>query len=106
MTVVALDRTTDQRRAALQKANAVRYARAALKLALRDREIDAADVVTAPASEYLTMRVADLLLAIPQYGRTKVRKVMRELLISDGKTLGGLSDRQRQALAERLGGRR
>jgi hypothetical protein len=41
------------------------------------------------------MKVFDLLLATPKYGRIKANKLLQRCRISSSKTVGGLSDRQR-----------
>lgn len=104
MTVTAIDRTAEQRLASLDRANAIRFYRAALKRRMRAGLVDVAALVADPAPELQTMRVEKLLRAIPGWGATKTRKVLRELRISESKTLGGLSDRQRRELAARLHG--
>ena len=39
-----------------------------------------------------------MLLAVPKYGRVKVDKILRQCKISPSKTVGGLSERQRNEL--------
>ena len=49
--------------------------------------------------EYLqTAKVFDLLLAVPKYGRVKVNRILTHCRISPSKTIGGLSQRQRNEL--------
>ena len=49
--------------------------------------------------EYLqTAKVFDLLLAVPKYGRVKVNRILTHCRISPSKTIGGLSERQRNEL--------
>jgi ribosomal protein S13 len=43
-----------------------------------------------------------MLLALPKVGRVKAAKIMNNCRVSPNKTFGGLSDRQRAELAERL----
>ena len=97
-----LDRTLEQRLAALAKANRIRFARAALKVAIRDGDIEAWTVVDAPHPDYETMRVVDLLAAVPGLGPVKVRRLMRTHQVSETKTLAGLTRRQRDELVTRL----
>jgi hypothetical protein len=47
-------------------------------------------------------KVFDMLLALPKVGRVKAAKIMNNCRVSPNKTFGGLSDRQRAELAERL----
>jgi hypothetical protein len=43
-----------------------------------------------------------MLLAVPKYGRVKVNKVLTQCRISPSKTIGGLSERQRDELVKLL----
>lgn len=95
-------RSVEQRLVALERANEIRYARAALKRALRDGDIRGWEVVADTHPDYLTMRVYDLLVALPKFGQVKARKLLVQLRISHVKTLGGLSDRQRCELVDAL----
>jgi hypothetical protein len=49
-----------------------------------------------------TAKVADLLLALPKYGPVKVNKLLSRCRIAPSKTIGGLSQRQRNELAALL----
>ncbi|MGO9956331.1 MAG: hypothetical protein ACLP50_10190 [Solirubrobacteraceae bacterium] len=55
-----------------------------------------------PPAFVQTANVFDMLLALPKVGRVKATKIMNSCRVSPNKTLGGLSDRQRAELAERL----
>jgi hypothetical protein len=46
----------------------------------------------------MTMRVEQFLAAIPKIGCVKARRLMRLARIAESKTLGGMSDRQRDEL--------
>lgn len=104
------NRSLAQRRAALARANAVRSARADLKVRLgAERTTDRAVAVLAEDTDGIidpdhvaTMRVRDLLMAIPGMGRRRVDRLMVALYISPSKTIGGLTDRQRGELIEQL----
>lgn len=111
------DRTLDQRRDALERANAIRTTRATLKRKLKpDRELriprrllfdlgHVSAVVAGAAPDSLdSMKVYDLLIALPGIGKTKANKVLKANAVSPSKTLGGLSDRQRVALRDELVG--
>ena len=58
-------------------------------------------LIDAPAF-VLTAKVADVLLALPKYGPVKVNKLLSRCRIAPSKTIGGLSDRQRNELAALL----
>ena len=80
----------------------VRTKRAVLKKDMKARRVTARSVLLEPPEYVETMKVVDLLLAVPKVGRVKVNKVLRRLGVSPSKTVGGLSERQRQALVELL----
>lgn len=97
------DRSLEQRLDALARANAVKSARAGLKRMLRhadprEARYRAMEVLGDPAPEFESMKVFDLLLAVPKYGRVKVNRILTAVRVSPSKTLGGLSDRQRDEL--------
>jgi hypothetical protein len=103
------DRSLDQRRAALVKANEVRMARARLKAAIFSGDVSPVDVLLDPPAEAQTMRVMDLLLSIRQFGPSKVQMIFGRfsrgsvgVVISPSKTVGGLTKRQREVLADYL----
>lgn len=100
----APSRSYQQRMAALQLANDTRSARATLKREMRARRISLVDLLLAPPAYVETMKVFDLLIAVPKYGRVKVNKVLSGCRISPSKTIGGMSQRQRVELVERLSG--
>lgn len=105
---MAPDRTAEQKMAALELANHTRIYRANLKRGLRGLPpgiaISGVKAIVAdpPPAELATMKVADLLRAIPRWGRTKVNKVLLATQASHAKTLAGLTPRQRQVLVEIL----
>jgi hypothetical protein len=59
-----------------------------------------ADVILLPPSEAETMKVSELLLAMPRFGMARVRRHLRFAGIPEAKVLGGLTGRQRDALVE------
>jgi hypothetical protein len=93
------ERSVAQRRDALRTANEVRSYRAQLKRDLKARRVKAVDVLLDPEERVATMKVFDLLLAVPKVGRVKVNKILNGERISPSKTVGGLSARQRAVLA-------
>lgn len=97
-----LERTRAQRMDALQQANQIRFGRARLKKLMRRGMVDVTVLITRPPAYLETMRVYDLLCAIPQCGPSRVRQLMRRLNIAEAKTLGGLSPRQRAELVAAL----
>lgn len=101
-TILAPLRTSQQRQAALNRANQIRVDRALMKRAIKGRHLSALEVLEDPPDYALTMKLAALLLAVPKFGTVKARRVMHVCRISDAKTVGGLSDRQRREVVHEL----
>lgn len=95
-------RTLEQRQTALKKANLVRVARAALKKNIAAGVVDITAVLADPPPELLSMRVFDLLRALPKFGVVKAGRVMNRVRVAQSKTVGGLSERQRDELLREL----
>ena len=95
-------RSHDQRLEALSRANEVRVARARLKQDLRAGDVRVADVLLDPPGYLLTAKVFDVLLAVPKLGRVKGARALNQCRISQSKTVGGLSERQRAELVALL----
>lgn len=96
------DRSPSQRLEALKLANAVRTERAALKRDLKAGRIRIEAVLLDPPECVHSAKVADIMLAVPRYGRVKVTKVLQRCRISPSKTVIGLSERQRGELVDAL----
>jgi hypothetical protein len=88
---------------ALERANAVRLARAELKRRVAIGEISAADVILRAPWEAESMTVSDLLTSQRRWGHTRSRKFLQCIPMSENKTVGSMTDRQRHALAHLLG---
>ena len=88
-----------QRLVALERANRIRLARAKLKRRLRAGEVAAADAILHSSRDTDTMTVAELLLSQRGWGPTRSAKVLRLVSLSEKKTLGSLTERQRAMLA-------
>lgn len=95
------DRTHDQRLASLRRANAIRTYRAEAKRNLA-AGADPIPMLTNPSPELHTMKVTDFLTAIPKIGRVKANRIMLMCRISQSKTVGGMSERQRGELVREL----
>jgi len=95
-------RSLDQRMAALERANGIRSARAQLKRDLKAGRVKITELLAKPPEYVLTAKVFDMLLAVPKYGRVKANRVLNQCRISPAKTIGGLSERQRGELVDRL----
>ncbi len=91
-------RSLDQRMEALQRANEIRVRRAKLKRDLKDGGVRIEDILSQPPEYVETAKVLDILMAVPKFGRVKAARLLNQCRISQSKTVGGLSDRQRGEL--------
>jgi hypothetical protein len=91
-------RSLDQRMEALRRANVIRVRRAQLKRDLKAGAVSIADVLDEPPDYVLTAKVYDMLMAVPKLGRVKAMRLLNQCRISQSKTVGGLSERQRAEL--------
>ena len=87
---------------ALEQANRVRLARAALKRRVGRGEVTVAEVVVKCAWEAESMTISDLLLSQRRWGRTRCRKFLDSIQMSENKRVGSLTERQRRTLAALL----
>lgn len=87
---------------ALARANQVRLARAELKRKIAVEEIDVADVILRCPWEAHSMAVADLLMSQRRWGQTRCRRFLAQIPMSEKKTVGSMTERQRQTLAAML----
>ncbi|MEA2483946.1 MAG: hypothetical protein QOC55_1893 [Thermoleophilaceae bacterium] len=98
----APERSLTQRMDALKRANDIRTRRASLKRDLKAGRIHIHSLLLDPPEYLETAKVFDLLLAVPKYGRVKVNRILTQCRISPSKTVGGLSERQRNELVSFL----
>jgi S13-like protein len=98
----APERSLVQRMDALHRANEIRTKRAQLKRDLKAGRHSIHQLLLEPPDYVGTAKVVDMLLAVPKYGRVKVDKILRTCKISPSKTVGGLSERQRNELVSML----
>ena len=91
---------------ALAEANRVRLARAALKRDIEAGRVDTAEVVRECPWEVETMTVGELLRSQRRWGRTRARKFLAGLALSENRELGRLTLRQRSVLAAELDAKR
>lgn len=92
------ERSLTQRKEALKKANDVRTQRALLKRDIKAGRRQIHVLLHNPPDYILTAKVADLLVMVPKFGRVKVNRALNHCRISPSKTIGGLSQRQRNEL--------
>ena len=98
----APERSLNQRMDALQRANEIRSRRAQLKRDLKAGRASIHHLLLDPPEWVETAKVFDMLLAVPKYGRVKANKILTTCRISPSKTIGGLSQRQRDELITSL----
>lgn len=94
-----------ERLAHLSQANLVRVRRAELKRQLRkDSREQAAryaeQIIEEPIEWLRSMKAIDLLRALPRVGERKAERMLFHAQVSHRARLGGLTNRQRAALAE------
>lgn len=97
--------TTEQRRAALEKAAQVRRDRAAVKVRLKNGTAALPEIVAEGESVEAIgkMRVIDLIQAMPGIGKVRARAVMERLGISESRRIRGLGANQVAALEREFG---
>jgi hypothetical protein len=83
---------------ALKRANDIRVRRARLKRDLKDGRVRVEQVLGDPPDYVETAKVFDILMAVPKFGRVKAARFLNQCRISQSKTVGGLSERQRAEL--------
>jgi len=98
----APERSLDQRMEALRRANEIRSLRAQLKRDLKAGKASIADIIARPPEYVESAKVFDMLMAVPKYGKVKATRFLNHCRIAQGKTIGGLSERQRAELLELL----
>jgi hypothetical protein len=98
----APERSFNQRMDALARANLIRSERAQLKRDLKSGRLSIDRLLMSPPEYVETAKVFDMMLAVPKYGRVKVNKILTHCRIAPSKTIGGLSERQRDELVSQL----
>ena len=96
---------TPQHMQALARANRVRLARAELKRSIGRGEVDVAGVIRDCPWETESMTLAELLTSQRRWGRTRARKLLQAVALSENKRIGTLTPRQRALLTSALGSR-
>ncbi len=87
---------------ALERANQVRLARADLKRRVALDEVSVAAVIMDCPWEAESMAVGDLLMSQRRWGQTRCRKFLAQIPMSEKKTVGSMTERQRRTLADLL----
>jgi hypothetical protein len=90
---------------ALERANKVRLARAELKRGIAIGAIEVTDVISGCPWEAESMADGDLLMSQRRWGQTRCRKFLAQISMSEKKTIGSMTERQRETLIALLRGR-
>ena len=69
-----------------------------LKKDLKDGRVQIEGILLDPPEYVSTAKVFDMLMAVPKFGRVKAARLLNQCRISQSKTVGGLSERQRAEL--------
>lgn len=94
--------TEPQHMRALERANQVRLARAELKRRVAAGEANVCEVILECPWEADSMAVGDLLMSQRRWGQTRCRKFLSQIPMSEQKTIGSMTERQRRTLAALL----
>jgi hypothetical protein len=102
MTDTALKTAEPQRLRALERANQIRLARAALKRDIALGQVSAAEVILGCPEAADSWPIGDLLMSQRRWGSTRCRKFLSRNNIVETKPVGTLTPRQRRVLADCL----
>ena len=91
---------------ALEHANRVRLARAAMKRGIASGELPVVDVIVDCPWEVESMSISDLLMSQKRWGRARCRRLLTSIGIPENKQVGTLTERQRSAVADVLRAKR
>lgn len=102
--MAALTVVVPQHMEALQKAHRIRLARAEMRHDVAEGRTTVAEVVADVPPHAETMMLCDLLALQHRWGKARVRRFCVRVSISEARTLGALTERQRRVVAEALAG--
>jgi S13-like protein len=92
----------EQRMEALERANEIRSLRAQLKRDLKGGRKAIEEVLSRPADYLATMTILDLLIWTPKRKRIRASQVLRRCQITPSRTIGALTERQRESIIAEL----
>src|SRR4051794_77738 len=93
-----------QRLQALARANRIRHVRADLKRRIADGHMSAAEVIVRSQWEVESMPLAQVLTSQRHWGNARCRRFLIPMRLSESKTIGSMTERQRLVVAARLNG--
>jgi hypothetical protein len=91
-----------QRMRALERANQVRLARSDLKRLIARGEASVAEAILNGGPEIDGMAIIELLLSQRRWGHARARRLLMAIPMSENKTIGSMTERQRSVLAATL----
>jgi hypothetical protein len=91
---------------ALEQANRVRLARAALKRSIAAGESDVTEILLTCPWMTETMPLGELLASQRRWGRTRSTRFLRSVGLAESKTVASLTERQRVLLSSLLTAKR
>jgi hypothetical protein len=100
----AMPKAGQQHLRALESANRVRLARAALKRRIAVGALTVTEVVLGGAWEVHSMRINELLMSQKRWGQARCRRLLLSVGVPENKPVGTLTERQRRALVAALAG--
>lgn len=93
----------EDRKKALEKAQQVRKARAALREEMKEGKLKIKDIIDRKDEDVISgMRVKYVLESLPGIGKVRAKDIMDQIGIDDNRKVKGLGSRQIAALIERL----
>ncbi len=98
----AIQTSGPQRLRALERANEIRLARAALKRRIALGQVSAAEVLLGCPEEAGSWPIGELLVSQRRWGATRCRRFLSHNQIVETKPIGKLTERQRRILAASL----
>jgi hypothetical protein len=102
MTQFATIPQAPQRLQALERANEIRLARAALKRRIAGGDLSVVDVILSSPKAAESWSVSDLLISQRRWGNERSRKFLKRNEINELRTVGMLTQRQRNLLVTQL----
>lgn len=97
------DTGAEQRFAALRRANEIRTGRAQLKREIKAGRVDVRSLLINPPDLIESMRIIDMLLAMPKTGRVKATKLLSRVPCTQSREIGRMTERERLKLASLIG---
>lgn len=93
----------EQRAAALEAAKASRKKRAEAKAGIAAGKMKFSELLGTEDEVLKKMKVAEAVKTVPGYGKAKADALLAEIGIAEGRRIGGVGAKQKEALIERLG---